>query len=750
MSTTGWTKEAAHAAINNGAVLPGCCLRRTSNTVLSIVSIVASIAYGATMLGYAANSTGSGLKFVAAWSMLTSLSLYVLILAISDEELSDSIEGCIVGIHFTELLKLFVVHCIFYDYAMIHGTAYSLKVAFVLGFVAFFLHLVTMYKHAYLSWHIHSAVVAMTKAKSPNHVNITSASISDNDHFERCCDNALMICCSIPAALFVIAAIAGGVFEIVQLSDLNTGEKSLTGMLAATITVTAIILIMFVFSFLQLCGCFGILHTFWYSVLPVMYFFLFNAGLMLVAARAEFGYSITAHLVFVVLYSVGIAGHVCMGCFCVDMCEIAATDSGYTVGWDDPSIIAATSPDSDIAIDDVLKMLDGKPPGGAHNLPSLIRAPSSSNMLERIKKAEEEKKAAEEMARAAKMRAYTEMVSLAMDDDVLSIKEEATLLRYRKEHGITEEEHAEVMKTLGYTTVNVTEAKEMAKPTNDALMRNYRQMLALAMADGVISPSEAKLLEQERNAHGISEQLHDTILEALGYTKKDYEAQLNAGLNNQLDAISPPPYWRMDEHKEADNKASFHVLQPTSDEYKAVAAAFNATCGSTHDILSISYIMNPYLWRAYNFVLSNIARNISCFKQQPFSLVNANERRLWHGTHPNYISTIATRGFRREFTTTMAFGKGVYFARDSAYSSSVSYAKVDVDGTQQMFYCRVVAGESAQGSSNADSPQKVGQPGVHYETMVDNCANPGIYVATADFQAYPEFVVKFKTKTKVT
>ena len=98
------------------------------------------------------------------------------------------------------------------------------------------------------------------------------------------------------------------------------------------------------------------------------------------------------------------------------------------------------------------------------------------------------------------------------------------------------------------------------------------------------------------------------------------------------------------------------------------------------------------------------------------------------------------------------FGKGVYFAARANYSAQEKYAVPDQDGNQKMFICHVVVGKYTKG----DKSMKIAPPldesknkHLLFDTLVDNPANPTIYVAMSDSQAYPEYLVTFNIKRKV-
>ena len=122
-----------------------------------------------------------------------------------------------------------------------------------------------------------------------------------------------------------------------------------------------------------------------------------------------------------------------------------------------------------------------------------------------------------------------------------------------------------------------------------------------------------------------------------------------------------------------------------------------------------------------------------------------NERYLWHGTNVNAAKSICQTGFNRDYGEVMAYGKGVYFAKNSGYSCDPRYSKPDKDGYQYMFLCRVLLGESCRGQSKYKVPPcKPNGSYQNYESMVNNLTSPTIFVISKDNQVYPEFLVKFK------
>ena len=90
------------------------------------------------------------------------------------------------------------------------------------------------------------------------------------------------------------------------------------------------------------------------------------------------------------------------------------------------------------------------------------------------------------------------------------------------------------------------------------------------------------------------------------------------------------------------------------------------------------------------------------------------------------------------------FGQGTYFARDASYSNG--YAPADAQGQKCMYLVRVLAGEYTRGT-NAMIVVPAKDPNdenVLFDSVVDNTANPSIFVVFYDADAYPEYLITYK------
>jgi hypothetical protein len=227
-------------------------------------------------------------------------------------------------------------------------------------------------------------------------------------------------------------------------------------------------------------------------------------------------------------------------------------------------------------------------------------------------------------------------------------------------------------------------------------------------------------------------------------------------------ALDPPAKW---EAVDNPSVVQLHKLSKTDDEYQAVFDSFISTLKppgfpKKTKVVEIQRIQNLAMWQSYV-----VKRQTICYREtglgagkksaadqavQLNALERFERRWLWHGTNDEGMDKIMQQGFNRSFCGKNAtmYGKGVYFARDAAYSAYPTYAVPDKAGYQYMMACRVVVGEYCPGSTNALTPDvRDAKTQALYDTTVgllrdDTLSNPSIYVTYHDAQAYPDVSVE--------
>lgn len=85
----------------------------------------------------------------------------------------------------------------------------------------------------------------------------------------------------------------------------------------------------------------------------------------------------------------------------------------------------------------------------------------------------------------------------------------------------------------------------------------------------------------------------------------------------------------------------------------------------------------------------------------------------------------------------MSFGQGSYFAKNSNYSDQ--YAIRDINGQKTMIRTRILAGLSCVGNSTMKTPPTL--YGRSFNTTTNS--DKSIFVCYNDYQAYPEYLIKY-------
>ncbi|XP_073501790.1 protein mono-ADP-ribosyltransferase PARP15-like [Phyllobates terribilis] len=188
------------------------------------------------------------------------------------------------------------------------------------------------------------------------------------------------------------------------------------------------------------------------------------------------------------------------------------------------------------------------------------------------------------------------------------------------------------------------------------------------------------------------------------------------------------------------NECQDVILKETSHEYKEVKDKFFKTISEkAYQILEIKRIQTAESWQCFTINKHNVN------KKNPGQ---KNIRRLYHGTHSEAIGNINRNGFNRSYCGKNAtmYGNGTYFAEDSQYSCIDTYSCPDSNGTKYIYQAAVITGRYCKGDpSYKEAPHVDGDPNKgRYDSVVDNVANPKIFVVFHDDVAYPEYLITFK------
>ena len=234
-----------------------------------------------------------------------------------------------------------------------------------------------------------------------------------------------------------------------------------------------------------------------------------------------------------------------------------------------------------------------------------------------------------------------------------------------------------------------------------------------------------------------------------------------------ISVVEFPPHWQPQPMEQGKEKAC-HLFSVSlnTEECKYAMKEFEETMyGLQFSIISLERVQNVNEYTKHCAFLDVLKRR------------HGGEvllKRLFHGTLTHSIQAIAHQGFNRIFAadangksedlyssiliylfscfyTAAIFGKGVYFASRANYSAQEKYAVPDEYGNQRMFICRVVVGKYTKGEKTMKVPPALdANKNKHllFDTLVNDPINPTIYVVMSDSQAYPEYLVTFRSRRK--
>ncbi|KAL3842605.1 hypothetical protein ACJMK2_020598, partial [Sinanodonta woodiana] len=210
----------------------------------------------------------------------------------------------------------------------------------------------------------------------------------------------------------------------------------------------------------------------------------------------------------------------------------------------------------------------------------------------------------------------------------------------------------------------------------------------------------------------------------------------NIRRNDKTQGVDLPKDWDI---KKTNEEFKVVQLSPNSTEYKDVKTTFgNGGCPFT-SIKQILRVENRTLYLQYQIKKLELeSRNSKQFK---------NEQILFHGTSSDTVDKVNKGGYDRNYCgkNAVAYGEGVYFATTSRYSHG--YANPDKNGVCRMYVARVLTGQFTKGVSGMKAPPpnpSFQGNNVLYDSVVDNTANPGMYIIFHDPQAYPEYLIEYQ------
>nr|XP_039256341.1 protein mono-ADP-ribosyltransferase PARP14-like isoform X2 [Styela clava] len=158
---------------------------------------------------------------------------------------------------------------------------------------------------------------------------------------------------------------------------------------------------------------------------------------------------------------------------------------------------------------------------------------------------------------------------------------------------------------------------------------------------------------------------------------------------------------------------------------------------SNFNINSIHRIQNKRLYNRYQQEKRRVA------KLYPGKNI---EMKLFHGTKADIANKITTDGFDRGYcgsANDVAFGNGVYFAKNASYSNNTKYATPEKNNERTIIVANVITGEYQKGTRGMKSAERISSSAEMYNCVVNDTTNPTIFVIFVDAGAYPSYLIKY-------
>ncbi|XP_020388034.2 protein mono-ADP-ribosyltransferase PARP10-like [Rhincodon typus] len=178
-------------------------------------------------------------------------------------------------------------------------------------------------------------------------------------------------------------------------------------------------------------------------------------------------------------------------------------------------------------------------------------------------------------------------------------------------------------------------------------------------------------------------------------------------------------------------------LDEASEEYCKMVRHFYDTLKDMHNkirIIKVEMVNNPLLYQQYKLKKTSMAATQTDV-----------EKVLFHGTSEGSTREISMHGFNRSFCGKNAtvYGQGVYFAVNAVISVQDQYSPPNAKGHKFVFVAKVLTGSYTNGKAEMKAPplKENSKMPLRYDSLVDNCKNPKIFVIFNDTQAYPQYLI---------
>jgi Poly(ADP-ribose) polymerase catalytic domain/WWE domain len=220
-------------------------------------------------------------------------------------------------------------------------------------------------------------------------------------------------------------------------------------------------------------------------------------------------------------------------------------------------------------------------------------------------------------------------------------------------------------------------------------------------------------------------------------------------------SILPPEHWTRPRTWRTDWPRRVNLSQG-SDEFSEVKDYFLNSFGPGYEewynIVKIERIQLLEKWQNYQVTKDRIQRQYSEDGKYNVELTNntfenLEKKWLFHGTDGRSAKKIAKTGMKMLCVGVNGsnHGKGLYFAE--SVQTSMPYSTSNDLYIKKMFLCRVAVGDWCKGRSDQIMPDpKPGSSKHFFDSVVDDCQKPKVYVVYNEAQIYPEYLVTFEER----
>jgi hypothetical protein len=180
------------------------------------------------------------------------------------------------------------------------------------------------------------------------------------------------------------------------------------------------------------------------------------------------------------------------------------------------------------------------------------------------------------------------------------------------------------------------------------------------------------------------------------------------------------------------------LSDPAYDEIsKGVRASWPQACITMIDRISI-----PHLHGAYEDWRKQLEQMEKEKKDDIHVAPISREFTAYHGTREVNVESICKNGFQPAEGKVMAYGYGIYFAKNFSMSWNYSGQEQDETKMSYIFVCKLLPGRIQAGQANT-------KPSSGYHSRADMPSAPNIFAIPEVHMMIPEYLVRFSKRSEM-